>query len=106
MRDYIDVTGKTEEEAIQKALDQLGLDRDDVSVEILKRAKTGFLGIGSTPAEVRIRYGEDKPDPVPALSTAPSDSLTSGTVRRSASSPEKTPDGASYKNSSGTAPGA
>ena len=35
MREYIDVTGKNEEEAIQKALVQLGLDRDDVSVEFL-----------------------------------------------------------------------
>ena len=34
---YIDVTGKTEEEAIQSALAQLGMDRDDVSVEILER---------------------------------------------------------------------
>ena len=34
---YIDVTGKTEAEAVEKALGQLGLDRDDVSVEILER---------------------------------------------------------------------
>ena len=50
MREFIDVTGKTEDEAISKALAQLGLDRDDVSVEILERAKSGFLGIGSSPA--------------------------------------------------------
>ena len=30
MRQFIDVTGKTEDEAIQNALRQLGLDRDDV----------------------------------------------------------------------------
>lgn len=54
---YIDVTGKTEEEAISRALAQLGLDRDDVSVEILDRAKSGFLGIGSAPAKVRVTYG-------------------------------------------------
>lgn len=54
---YIDVTGKTEEEAISRALDQLGMDRDDVSVEILERAKSGFLGIGSMPAKVRVTYG-------------------------------------------------
>ena len=47
---YIDVTGKTEEEAISKALAQLGMDRDDVSVEILERAKNGFLGMGAKPA--------------------------------------------------------
>ena len=53
---YIDVTGKTEAEAVEKALGQLGLDRDDVSVEILERAKSGFLGIGASPAKVRVTY--------------------------------------------------
>ena len=42
---YIDVTGKTEDEALRKGLEQLGMDRDDVSVSILERAKTGFLGL-------------------------------------------------------------
>ena len=46
---YIEVTGKTEEEAVRKALTQLGLERDDVSLEILERAKSGFLGIGGSP---------------------------------------------------------
>lgn len=58
---YIDVTGKTEEEAIRKALQQLQMDRDDVSVEILERAKSGFLGIGSSPARVRVTYGQQEP---------------------------------------------
>ena len=56
---YIDVTGKTEEEAIRAALNQLGLERDDVSVEILERSKSGFLGIGSSPAKVRVSYELD-----------------------------------------------
>ena len=60
MREFIDVTGKTEEEAIRKALLQLGMDRDDVSVEILERAKSGFLGIGSCPAKVRVTYGPEE----------------------------------------------
>ena len=60
MRQFIDVTGKTEEEAIQNALRQLGLDRDDVSVEILERAKSGFLGLGSCPAKVRVSYGPEE----------------------------------------------
>ena len=59
---YIDVTGKTEEEAIRKALEQLHMDRDDVSVEILERAKSGFLGIGSSPARVRVTYGQEEPE--------------------------------------------
>ena len=57
---YIDVTGKTEEEAIARALQRLNMDRDDVSVQILERAKNGFLGIGSAPAKVRVTYGEDE----------------------------------------------
>ena len=60
MRQFIDVTGKTEDEAISRALEQLKLDRDDVSVEILERAKAGFLGLGSCPAKVRVSYGEDE----------------------------------------------
>ena len=73
MREYIDVTGKNEEEAIQKALAQLGLDRDDVSVEILERAKSGFLGLGSCPAKVRIYYGpeEEAEQPAPKAEQKP-----------------------------------
>ena len=66
MRQFIDVTGKTEEEAINRALEQLKLDRDDVSVEILERAKAGFLGLGSCPAKVRVSYGEDDEPAAPA----------------------------------------
>ncbi len=60
---YIDVSGKTEEEAIDKALQQLGRDRDEVSVEIIERAKPGFLGIGATPATVRVSYDDGRPEP-------------------------------------------
>ena len=63
---FLDMTGKTEEEALSKALGQLGLDRDDVSVEILERAKSGFFGLGASPAKVRVTYGLDEPEAVPA----------------------------------------
>jgi len=68
---YIDVTGKTESEAIEKALAQLGLDRDDVSVEILERAKSGFLGIGACPAKVRVTYEEVEETPAAAVVEEP-----------------------------------
>ena len=58
MLKYIDTTGRNEDEAIASALAQLKLDRDDVSVEVLERAKSGFLGLGSCPAKVRVSYGE------------------------------------------------
>ena len=62
---FIDMTGKTEDEAIRRALEQLGLERDDVSVEILERAKSGFLGIGGSPATVRVSYDDCQPEPKP-----------------------------------------
>ncbi len=63
MLQYVDVSGKTEEEAIEKALAQLKMERDEVSVEILERAKAGFLGIGATPALVRVSYDDGRPEP-------------------------------------------
>ena len=56
MLQYIETTGKNEEEAIAAALRKLGLDRDEVSVEVLERAKSGFLGIGGSPAKVKVTY--------------------------------------------------
>ncbi|MBD5133381.1 MAG: KH domain-containing protein [Clostridiales bacterium] len=66
MLKYMEFTAKTEDEAIAKGLAYLGLDRDDVSVEILERGKTGFLGIGSVPAKVKLTYeAPDEPEPIP-----------------------------------------
>ncbi len=65
MLKWIESTGKTEEAAIEAALVKLGMDRDEVSVEILERAKTGFLGIGSCPAKVKVTYeAPDEPEEV------------------------------------------
>ena len=66
MLKFIEVTGKTKEEAIEKGLAQLGLDQDDVSIEILDLGKTGFLGIGSVPAKVKLSYEGPDEEPAPA----------------------------------------
>ena len=72
MQKYIEVTGKTEDEAIAKGLAQLGLDRDDVSLEILERGRTGFLGIGSVPARVKLTYeAPDEAEPAPEPPSEP-----------------------------------
>lgn len=52
----IEKSGKTEDAAIAAALEELGLTRDDVQVEIVERAKSGFLGIGASPAVVKVSY--------------------------------------------------
>ncbi|MEQ2456593.1 RNA-binding cell elongation regulator Jag/EloR [Flavonifractor hominis] len=68
MLKWIESTGKSEEAAIEAALQTLGMDRDEVSVEILERAKSGFLGIGSCPAKVKVSYeAPDEPVPTPKV---------------------------------------
>ena len=56
MEKTIVTTGKNIDLAIESALTQLGLSRDDVSVQVLAQAKPGFLGIGATPAKVEVTY--------------------------------------------------
>ena len=62
----LEKSGRTEDDAINAALKELGLDRDDVSVEIVERAKSGFLGIGASPAVVRVSYEAPGEEPAPA----------------------------------------
>ena len=65
---YLEKTGRTEEEAVAAALEELGMDRDDVSVTVVERAKSGFLGIGASPAVVRVEY-EAPDEPVAEAQT-------------------------------------
>ena len=67
----LEKSGKTEEAAIAAALEELGLDRDDVSVEIVERAKSGFLGIGASPAVIRVQY--EAPDEEAGQEAAPTE---------------------------------
>ena len=62
MEKSIITSGKTIDLAIEAALNQLGLDRDSVSVMVLQQAKAGFLGFGAQPAKVQVTY--EVPDPV------------------------------------------
>lgn len=68
---YLEKSGKTEDEALAAALAELGLERDDVSVEIVERAKSGFLGIGASPAVIRVQY--EVADEAPAVEEAPAE---------------------------------
>ena len=55
-------TGKTIDLAVDAALAQLGLTRDDISYEVLALPKAGFLGFGAQPAKIQVTY--EVPDPV------------------------------------------
>ncbi len=72
MEKFITATGKTIDLAIEAGLTQLGMDRDSVSVEILETPKSGFFGIGASPAKIKLTYeAPDEPAaPAPALSSA------------------------------------
>lgn len=88
MEKTIVTTGKTIDLAIEAALNQLGLDRDNVSVQVLQQAKSGFLGFGAQPAKVQVTY--EAPDPVPE---APKVALSSASRSKpKTSAPAKKPE--------------
>ena len=58
-------TGKTIDLAIEAALQQLSLDRESVSVQVLQKEKAGFLGFGAQPAKVQVTYEVADPVVVP-----------------------------------------
>ncbi len=58
----IEKEGKTVTIAVENGLEELGLRRDQVEVQVLAEAAAGFLGIGAKPARVHIRekrWGEE-----------------------------------------------
>ena len=63
MINTLEKSARTVDAAIEEALKELHMSRDDVSVEILDMGKTGFFGIGASPARVRVSY--ETPDPAP-----------------------------------------
>ena len=87
MEKFITATGKTIDLAIAAALEQLGMDRDSVSVEVLDNPRSGFLGIGAQPARVKVTYEAPDEPPKPALSSA-SRSKPKKPVQESASAPK------------------
>lgn len=50
----VEISAKTEEEAVDIALAELGLSRSDVEVVVLKKGRSGLFGIGSEEVRVRV----------------------------------------------------
>ena len=91
MEKTIITSGKTIELALEAALTQLGLERDDITYQVLALPKAGFLGFGAQPAKVQVTY--EVPDPVPAAPEKPKSAL--GSASRSkpkAAAPVKKPE--------------
>ncbi len=53
--DFIEVTAKTVDDAITEGLIKLGTTSDKVDYEVIEKGSSGFLGIGSKPAVIKIR---------------------------------------------------
>jgi spoIIIJ-associated protein len=60
--DELEVGAKTVDEAIDQALDKLGLDRSEVEVEIISKGKAGIFGFGSEEAKVIVRRRTENAD--------------------------------------------
>jgi spoIIIJ-associated protein len=57
----IEVEGKTVEEAIQKALQQLNVKRSEVQIKILSEERRGLFGMaGAKPAKIRATLTKKK----------------------------------------------
>lgn len=53
--DYIEVTGKTVDDAITEALVKLGATSDQIEYEVVEKGSTGFLGIARKDAVIKVR---------------------------------------------------
>ncbi len=76
----VEASGKTVEEAIEKALAELGAGRDEVEVEVLSESKGGILGVGGADARVRVRLIGDAEgdDDAETAEAAPEDEAEEG----------------------------
>jgi len=60
----LEIIAPSVEEAIEQGLDQLGLPRNAVSVDILDEGKNGFLGMGNRQVRIRLSINEESSDKV------------------------------------------
>lgn len=55
------MTGSTIDAAVEKALKELGCERDDAEIEVLNKGSRGFLGLGASEAKVRVTLKYEEP---------------------------------------------
>jgi spoIIIJ-associated protein len=59
VQQYVEAEGQTIEEALEHALEELGVNRDQVSVKVIRDPKKGILGLGKKEAQVRVTLKQD-----------------------------------------------
>ena len=55
MGDYVQFSAKTKSEAITKACIELGVSSDQLEIQVVSEGSSGFFGIGSKPAVIKVR---------------------------------------------------
>ena len=58
MEDYIQFSAKTKNDAITKACIELGTSSDQLEIQVVSEGSSGFFGIGSKPAVIKVRKKE------------------------------------------------
>ena len=56
MKKEIIITAKTVEEAAEKGAQELVVSRESITADVLEEPKKGFLGMGGSPAKVKVTY--------------------------------------------------
>ena len=60
--EFIEVSAKTVDDAITESLVKLGTTSDKIEYEIIEKGSSGFLGIGSRPALIKVRKKSEVED--------------------------------------------
>jgi len=66
----LEVSGKSVDEAIQIALEQLGVSEDKVEVTVLKKGRSGVLGMGVEEAKIKVRLKLEPSEKADAVEVA------------------------------------
>lgn len=88
----IEVTAPDVEGAIEQGIAELGVSRDAVMVEVLEEPQRRMLGLGATPARVRLTVIRAPSTPPPAAPTPPAPPARSAFAPSTPATPSAMPD--------------
>ncbi|MCX6008179.1 MAG: protein jag [Chloroflexi bacterium] len=66
----LEFSAKNVDEATRVALEQLGVSRDQVEITVIKKGKSGVLGVGAEDARIKVELLEDEEEPLSSVDGA------------------------------------
>jgi spoIIIJ-associated protein len=66
----LEISAKNVDEATRMALEQLGVSRDQVEITVIKKGKSGVLGVGAEDARIKVELIEDEEEPLSSVDGA------------------------------------